>query len=97
MNERNAYIKEEGLKELANLAWNDENKVAILKAGGINLILSAMKTHSTIANVQYYACGLFGALAFEKDYDVATAETGVITTILSALKNHKSKCQCATL
>jgi hypothetical protein len=56
-----------------------------------------MKTHSTIANVQYYACGLFWALAFEKDYDVATAETGVITTILSALKNHKSKCQCATL
>ena len=52
MNEQLTIIQEDGLKELGELALNDENKAAILEAGGIILILSAMKTHSSLANVQ---------------------------------------------
>jgi hypothetical protein len=48
MNEQLTIIQEDGLKELGELALNDENKAAILEAGGINLILSAMKTELQI-------------------------------------------------
>ena len=64
MNERNANIQEEGLMELRNLAYNNENnKVKIADAGGITTILSAMKTHSSNATVQENGCGALWNLA----------------------------------
>ena len=53
-NERNAEIQKEGFTELWDLAFKDNNKVTIADEGGIPIILSAMKTHSSNANVQYY-------------------------------------------
>ena len=91
MNERNANIQEEGLMELRNLAYNNENnKVKIADAGGITTILSAMKTHSSNATVQENGCGALWSLAVNDKNQVTIAEAGGIPTILSAMKTHSS-------
>ena len=89
MNERNVDIQEECLVELANLAYaNDNNKVTIVDAGGIDMILSAMKTHSNNRNVQEYGCAALWNFAVNDENKVTNVEVGGITTILSAMKTH---------
>jgi hypothetical protein len=57
---------------------------------GITTILSAMKSHSSNANVQHYGCGALWTLAFVDKYKVEIAEGRGITTSLSAMKGHSS-------
>jgi hypothetical protein len=90
-NERNADIQKEGFTELWDLAFKDNNKVTIADEGGIPIILSAMKTHSSDANVQYYGCGVLWNLALDNDNNkAAIADACGKSAIESAMRNHLS-------
>ena len=52
---------------MAKLANHDNGKVKILGAGGIDVILEAMKAHLTIAEVQEDGCRALGNLASNND------------------------------
>jgi len=90
-NEQNGRKQNEGLLELQSLAVNDDkNRVTIVEEGGINVILSAMRTHSSNSGLQEYSCGTLVMLA-ENDYNkVVIAAEGGIPMILSAMKHHFS-------
>ena len=60
----NATGQEEGLMKLQNFVVNnDNNKLMIVKEGGITTVLSAMEEHPKIATVQEYGCSILGNLA----------------------------------
>ena len=64
MNEQDADIQVDGLKELGNLAVDDENnQETIAQLGGIARIVSAMNDHPKNAYVQEYGCAALQKLA----------------------------------
>ena len=73
------------------MAFKDNNEVAIADEGGIPIILSAMKTHSSDANVQYYGCGVLWNLALDNgNNNAAIADAGGKGAIESVMRNHSS-------
>jgi hypothetical protein len=91
MNEQDADIQVDGLKELGNLAVDDDNnQETIAQLGGIARIVSAMKDHPKNANVQKYGCAALQKLAENVNNPEAIADAKGITPILSAMKDHPS-------
>jgi len=84
----NATGQEEGLMKLQNFVVNnDNNKLMIVKEGGITTVLSAMEEHPKIATVQEYGCSILGNLAVNYNNRAKIAANQGITIILSAMKN----------
>ena len=54
----------------------------------IDLILSAMKDHSSNANIQHYGCGALQKLAGNDNNKVVIADEGGIARIVSAMRTH---------
>jgi hypothetical protein len=52
-----ASVLEAGCKVLGAMARNDENRVKIAEAGGIEVILGTMRGHEGDAGVQEWGCG----------------------------------------
>ena len=64
--------------------------MTIADAGGITTILSAMKTHSSNANVQEHGCGALQNLASNENNRVTISDAGGKAVIESALRNYSS-------
>ena len=62
------------------MAVNDDNKVSIVAAGGIDTILSTLMNHLSNAYVQEYGCGALKNLAVNDYIRVALTAVGGITT-----------------
>ena len=78
------------LLELWDLALNEDNRVTIAEAGGITTILSAMKKHSSNANVQENSCGALVNLALNENNRVTISNAGGKAAIESAMRNYSS-------
>jgi len=84
-----AEVQHDGCTELVILAAdNDDNKTAIAAAGGIPVVLAAMKAHTGHADVQRRGCGALGSLAVNADNKTAIAAAGGIPVVLAAMKAH---------
>ena len=51
---------EAACRALRNLAVNKDNQIAIAKAGGIERLMAALRTHADHAGVVEAACGVLG-------------------------------------
>ena len=69
---------------------NENNRVTIAEAGGITTILSAMKNHSSNANVQENSCGTLVNLALNENNRVTISNAGGKAVIESAMRNYSS-------
>ena len=73
------------------MAVNENNKVKIAEAGGITIILSAMKKISSNADVQHYGCAALHSLAWNNaNNKERIAYACGEATIESAMRNHSS-------
>ena len=62
-------------KTLGNLAvLNAENKVTIAKQGGVDVIVTAMKQHASVAAVQEYGCWALRNLAENAENSVTSLD-----------------------
>ena len=68
---------------------NDDNKVKISAAGGVEAVLAAMVTHKGSAVVQEQACCALRNLAVNDDNKVKIAAAGGVEAILAAMMTHK--------
>ena len=69
---------------------NDDNQIAIAKAGGIKVVVSIMQRHKDSAAVQEYACGALRNLACENDDNkIAIAKAGGIEAVVLAMQRHE--------
>ena len=93
-----AGVQEEGCGALRNLAVNAGNKIKInffklikiTEQGGIEVILKAMRTHTSDAGVQGQGCGALTNLARNDDNQIKIAQQDGIYVILEAMRNHTS-------
>ena len=58
----NAVVQAQGCGALRNLSVNDDNKMAIAGAGGIEVVVAAMTAHAGNAGVQKFGCGALANL-----------------------------------
>jgi len=81
---------ERGCKELGELAEvDDSNQTNIADAGGIIVILDAMKQHALVAGVQEGGCAALANVARGNDANgVSIAEAGGINVILNGMRQH---------
>ena len=70
---------------------NDNNKVMIIEEGGIGTILSAMKTHSSNADVQENGCLALMILAYNVNSKVAISKACGKAAIESAMLAYQSQ------
>jgi len=84
-----AEVQWKGCRALYNLAVNDDKQKAIAVAGGIPVVLAAMKAHEGHKDVQEQGCGALVNLAFNADNKMAIAAAGGIPVVLAAMKAHK--------
>lgn len=87
---KDAVLVRQGLGLLKALAGSDEAKVQIVKAGGVEAVLSSMSILPLAPGVAEIACACIAALALR---NVATAQkfiaAGGATAIVSAMNTHK--------
>jgi len=83
-------VQERGCGALANLARdNGANGVSIAEAGGIPMILDAIRQHPNVPGVQERGCDVIVQLAFNNDANIVSiAKAGGIHVILDAIKQH---------
>ena len=81
-------VNEYGCRALSNLAWNDANKVTIVAAGAIPVILEAMTAHAGHEGVNECGCRALANLASNNANRVTMAEAGAIPDLLNAMKVH---------
>jgi hypothetical protein len=86
-----AAVQKEGCNALWSLAFNDDyNRVAIGKAGGVQVVVGAMELHKGIAAVQKEGCMALETLARNNDDNsVAIAEAGGVQAVVEAMKLHQ--------
>ena len=85
-----AEVQHDGCTELVILAAdNDDNKTAIAAAGGIPVVLAAMKAHTGHVDVKGKGCFALRNLAVNADNQTAIAAAGGIPVVLAAMKAHK--------
>ena len=83
-----ARVQEQGCAALTNLSVIADNRTAIAAAGGIPVVLAAMKAYSGDVSVQDYGCGALATLAVNVDNNTAIAAAGGISVVLAAMKEH---------
>ena len=77
------------LSLLKAIAGNDDVKVAIVKAGGVEHILAVMTKHQKISSVCNNGCAALGAVALRNpDHCTKMVEMGSAVTITTAMKLH---------
>ena len=81
-------IAMEACKVLSNLAVNDNNKIRISIEREINLIISAMKNHITLADVQKEAIKVLYNLSFLDENIITISREYGICVIIGVMKYH---------
>lgn len=67
---------------------SDEHLSRIIDAGGIGVIVSAMKTHPKDAKLQSFACGALYNISCERKYKSALTKEGAMGVLANAVENH---------
>ena len=71
------------------LAVDADNRKAIASAGGIDAVVSALRSHGgSHAGVAEQGCGALRNLAVDDDNEKAIASAGGIAAVVSALRAH---------
>eukprot|EP00961_Rhodomonas_salina_P095293 1282150-Rhodomonas_salina.1 len=78
---KSAGVQEQGCGALRNLAVNDENKVKIGAAGGIEAVITAMQQHADSEGVQEWGCAALSNLAFNDENKVKIGAAGGIEAV----------------
>ena len=86
----NAWVLEQGLAVLVKLSVDDENKRAIVRAGGIFAVVAAMGHHTPIAGVQAQGCAALRNLALNDDNRTAIGRGRGIVAVVAGLVAHTS-------
>ena len=60
-------VQRDGLAALLNLAFDANNRMSIAEAGGIAVVLEALRTHPKDVEVQRKGLGALGNLALDDD------------------------------
>jgi vacuolar protein 8 len=80
-------VQEQACKALVWIArGNDDNQVAMAKAGGIHVVVTALQQHLTHVGVQEEACKVLNQLATNADNRAAMAKAGCIDVLVVALQ-----------
>ena len=84
-------VDDASLTATKNLVWgNDENRLRILKTGGIAAIIDGMKRHVDVAELQEWACGALYLLSIgEAEVKSAILDAGGLTAIAAAIEHHR--------
>ena len=69
-----AGLQENGCAALWSLAVNADNQVKVAQAGGIEMVISAMKKHEGHAGVQEKGCAALWSLAVNADNQVKVVQ-----------------------
>ena len=69
---------------------NADNQVFAAKAGGIELVINAMRVHASNTDVQHYGCWALGSITRSADNRVLAANAGGIEAVISGMRNHAS-------
>lgn len=88
----NAKIQEDGARALANLAGTSFGRTHIARARGIEALVTAMKTHTQVQQVQECAVAALSNLsASSADNQSKIAERGGIVVLIKAMQEHRDQ------
>ncbi len=73
---------------LRDLASNDENRSAIMSAGGAEIVVSGMRRHTDAADVQGDSCVALRCLIKTSSDALAVARVGGIDAVVHAMRRH---------
>jgi hypothetical protein len=85
MHEGHARVQEQGCCALKRFAVIEDNEVKIVQAGGIEVVISAMKEHEEHAEVQQAGCGSLTNLCLNADNQGKVAQAGGIEVVVSEI------------
>ncbi|EGD79186.1 hypothetical protein PTSG_09915 [Salpingoeca rosetta] len=88
---QNADVQERACAALANLAINNDNKVAIAAKGGIEIVVAAMNRFSSNGGVQHQGCVALAELACNDANKMAIVSKGGVDAVIAAMQNHGKK------
>ena len=75
---------------ISYIARNDDNNVKVAAAGGIEVIVTAMKNHQASAAVQQNGCGALVDIAVNDDNKMKVVAARGMEVILTAMNNHQA-------
>jgi hypothetical protein len=78
------------LKDCCNLTRQEENRIELAKAGGIDAIIVAMRALPSFLSVQYLGCFAVANLSINSNNKVAISAPGGLKAIITAMRAHPS-------
>ena len=72
-----------------SLAVNDDNEQLIVRAGGVQSVLAAMRAHPGSTVVQEQGCAALCNLSGAADNKVLVARAGGIEVVVAAMRAHR--------